>query len=65
MTIRDIEHAVVGLPAKKLMTFRAWFHKFDARIWDKKFKQDANAGRLDAVAGKAIADFRKGRCREL
>ncbi len=65
MTIRDIEHAITKLPAQKLAAFRTWFHKFDARTWDKQFEKDAKAGKLDAVANKALGDFKKGHCQEL
>ena len=65
MTIRDIEHAIAKLPTKKLAAFRAWFHKFDARTWDKQFQEDVKAGKLDRVADKAIAEYKKGQCQEL
>jgi hypothetical protein len=33
--------------------------------FDEKIERDAKAGRLDALADKAIDEFRKGRAREL
>ncbi len=65
MTIRDIEQAIVKLSPKKLIVFRSWFHNFDARVWDKQFEKDVSAGKLDAIADKALEDFRKDRCKEL
>ena len=65
MTIRDIESAITKLPSKKLAAFRAWFHKFDARTWDKQFEKDVKAGKLDSIANKAVGDFKKGLCQEL
>ena len=50
MTIRDIEQKIAKLPRKKLVAFRAWFFKFDGQAWDKQFKEDAQAGKLDALA---------------
>ncbi len=65
MTIRDIEHAITKLPTRELATFRAWFHKFDANTWDKRFEQDVKTGKLDTVADNAIEDYKKGHCREI
>ena len=65
MTIRDIEQAIVKLSPKKLTAFRSWFHKFDARAWDKQFEKDVNSGKLEAIANKTVEDFKKGRCKEL
>lgn len=65
MTIRHIEQVIAKLPLKQLAVFRAWFHKFDARIWDQQFEKDVKEGKLDPIADKAIEDFKKGRCREL
>ena len=65
MTIKDIEHVIARLPEKKLATFRVWFHKFDARIWDKQFKEDVKSGKFDKLAGKAIEDFKKDHCSEI
>lgn len=65
MTIRDIEKAVSKLPTKKLAAFRVWFYKFEARVWDKQFDEDARAGKLDNLGNKAIEDFKNGHCQEL
>jgi hypothetical protein len=64
-TIEDIEKALTELPADQLADFRAWFEAFDAARFDERIDQDANAGRLDRLAERAIAYFRAGRAREL
>ncbi|MBI5149500.1 MAG: hypothetical protein HZA28_01845 [Candidatus Omnitrophica bacterium] len=63
--VREIEKAALGLPAKDWATFRAWFHKIDDARWDRKLERDVQTGKLDHLAQKAVADFRKGRCKEL
>ncbi len=63
--IEKIEKAVKNLPTQELAEFRAWFAEFDAAVWDEQFETDVKAGRLDKIAEKAKADFRKGKCREL
>ncbi|MFQ5673311.1 MAG: hypothetical protein ACE5G9_09460 [Nitrospinales bacterium] len=66
MTTRhEIEKAVSGLPPSELARFRAWFEEFDAALWDKQFEEDAKAGNLDALAKKAVAEFKEGRFKEL
>jgi hypothetical protein len=64
-TLEDIERAVTELPADELARFRAWFDEFEATRFDQKIERDAKAGRLDRLAGQALADFRAGRAREL
>jgi hypothetical protein len=65
MTVEDIEKAVSKLPADEFARFRAWFEEFDAARFDQKIERDAKAGRLDRLAETAIAEYRKGRAREL
>ena len=63
--IEDLEKAVAKLPPDQFAKFREWFDEFDAARFDQKIERDASAGKLDALADRAIDDFRKGRAREL
>ena len=63
--VKDIQEAVAQLSADDLASFRIWYEDFDAKIWDEQFEDDVNAGRLDALADQALADFRAGRYEEL
>ena len=63
--LEDIEKAVTQLPADQLAEFRAWFEEFEAARFDQKIERDANTGRLDELADRALVDFRSGRAREL
>ena len=63
--VKDIQEAVAQLSADDLVIFRSWYEDFDAQIWDEQFEDDVNAGRLDALADRALADFRAGRYEEL
>ncbi len=65
VTIQEIEKAVSNLPAEELARFRSWFEEFDAQLWDKQLEQDAEAGRLDGIAKKALADFKEGKFTEI
>lgn len=64
-TLQDIENAVRQLSAKELAAFRTWFAEFDAEVWDRQFEADVAAGRLDALAEKALQHLREGRCTDL
>jgi hypothetical protein len=64
-TVKEIESALKELPEERLAEFRQWYEAFDAERWDQQFRQDAEAGKLDALADEAIADFDANRCREL
>jgi hypothetical protein len=64
-TVEDIEKAIQKLGASELDRLRAWFEDYQAARFDEKIARDAEAGKLDRLAGQAVADFRKGRAREL
>lgn len=65
LTVETIEHAVEQLPAAELAKFRRWFAQFDANAWDAQIEADAAAGKLDALAEEALAEYRSGQAREL
>lgn len=58
---RDIE----ALGPDELARFRDWFAEYDAAAWDAQIEADSNAGKLDALAEKALAHHRAGRTRPL
>ena len=65
MTLRDVETGISKLPPKQLAVFRAWFYKFEGRVWDRRFEQDVKGGKLDRAAERAVEDYKKGRCKPL
>lgn len=64
-TIIEIEKAISNLPPEELAQFRASFEEFDAAVWDRQFEEDVVSGKLDAIADKAISDFKNGNFKEL
>ena len=54
--IEDIERQVQALSSEELAQFRAWFLEFDSAAWDHQIERDVRAGRLDALAEKALSD---------
>ena len=65
MTINEIEQAIAELSQEELARLRQWFEEYDAKIWDDQFEKDAQSGKLDSFADKAIGDFRAGKAKEL
>mgnify|MGYP001566869231 FL=1 len=64
-TIQAIEQAVQQLPAQELAEFRRWFTQFDEAAWDAQIEADAAAGKLDALAAEAVAEYGNGKARVL
>ena len=64
-TVEEIVKAVEKLPPEKLAEFQAWYEEFSAAVFDAKLERDSLAGKFDALAEQAIADFHAGRSREL
>jgi hypothetical protein len=49
MGIREIEEAIVELPAKDVEKLAHWIEDYRARMWNQQIKEDLEAGRLDAL----------------
>lgn len=64
-TIKALEQAVQQLPIQDLAEFRRWFVKFDEAAWDTQIEADAAAGKLDALAAEARAEYCSGKAHEL
>jgi hypothetical protein len=65
LTAEAVGQAVQQLPPAELAKFRRWFAEFDADAWDAQIEADAAAGKLDALAEEALAEYRKGEAREI
>lgn len=63
--VETLERAVAELPSDDLVEFRRWFAEFDAAAWDAQIEVDAAAGKLDALAAEALAEYAAGKAREI
>jgi uncharacterized membrane protein len=63
--LEELEAAVVRLSPEQLRRFRRWFEEYDAQTWDRQIEEDVQAGRLDALAAEARAQYESGECRPL
>ena len=59
--VEALEKQVQQLDPKELAQFRDWFLDFEADAWDRQIERDAKAGKLDALAHKALEDHAAGR----
>jgi hypothetical protein len=63
ITREDIQKAVSELSPDELSRFRAWFKHFEeTRV--EPGQEETTATRLGRVAGKMVAEWRKGRTPE-
>lgn len=56
--LKEIEESISKLPQDDLAVLREWFEEFDAKKWDEQFENDAESGKLDALAREAVEDYR-------
>jgi hypothetical protein len=54
--VEKVEREVQEFSPEELATFRQWFASFDAEAWDRQFEADVKAGKLDALAERALRD---------
>jgi hypothetical protein len=59
--IEKIEQEIQALSPEELAQFRAWFLEYDWAIWDRQIERDAEAGRLDDLAARALRDHATGK----
>lgn len=63
--IEELEQKVQALSPEELARFREWFLEFDWAAWDKQLERDVRAGKLDALAEKALRDHAAGKTKPL
>ncbi len=52
--LENLEKQIQQLSPEELAEFRRWYAEFDADLWDRQFESDVKAGKLDALAEKAL-----------
>ena len=63
--VEYIEGQIQQLSPEELAALREWFAGYDAEIWDRQFESDVKAGKLDALADRALRDHLAGRSTKL
>ena len=64
-TVEAITAAIAKLPPEQVAQIRAWLAEQADAEWDAQIEQDERAGRLDALAERALAEHKAGRTRPL
>ncbi len=64
-TVEAITAAIAELPPEQVARIREWLNEQDEAEWDAQIERDERAGRLDALADRALTDYRAGRTRPL
>ena len=59
--VEKLERQVKDLSPEELAAFRKWFLAYDWEVWDRQLEQDVAAGKLDALAEKALRDHAAGK----
>jgi hypothetical protein len=60
MGIREIEKAIVQLPAKDLDKLVDWLEDYRAQMWDEQIEKDLEAGRLDTLLAEVHEEYEAG-----
>ncbi len=58
--VENIERQIKDLSKQEMAELREWFAAFDAEAWDRQFEADVHAGKLDALADKALQAHASG-----
>lgn len=59
-TVQSITSAIAKLPPDQVAQIRAWLNEKAETEWDAQIEEDERAGRLDALADRALAEHRAG-----
>jgi hypothetical protein len=63
--LEQIEKSILELSEEELKAFTEWFDAMQERNFDSAIERDAQEGRLNALAEKALSDLAAGRTRPL
>jgi len=60
MGIKEIEKAIVQLPAEDLDKLAGWLEDYRAQMWDRQIEKDLEAGRLDSLLAEVDEEYEAG-----
>ena len=63
--VDKLERDVKALSPEELAAFRKWFLAYEWEGWDRHLDEDIAAGKLDALAEKALRDHAAGKSTKL
>jgi hypothetical protein len=63
--VENLEKQIRQLSPEELAEFRRWYADFDGELWDRQFEADVKAGKLDALAERALRAHEAGQSTKL
>jgi hypothetical protein len=60
MGIKEIEKAIVQLPAEDVDKLAGWLEDYRVQMWDEQIENDLEAGRLDALLAEVDEEYEAG-----
>jgi len=63
--LEALQREVEALTWKEFAEFRSWFADYDGEAWDRQIEADSKAGKFDALAAEALAEFDRGETTEI
>jgi hypothetical protein len=60
MGIKEIEKAIVQLPAEDLDKLAGWLEDYRAQMWDEQIEKDLESGRLDSRLAEVDEEYEAG-----
>ncbi len=63
--VEELESKIQDLTSHELSELREWLAEYEAERWDRQFAADVSAGRLDALADRALIDLAENRATDL
>ncbi len=64
-TVEAVEKKIESFSPQELAEFRQWYAHFDSDAWDEQIEADAAAGKFDALAKEALAEYKAGKTKEI
>lgn len=65
MSVKEIEKALIELPAGELNALLARIEEYRADLWDRQIEDDLDTGRLDALLAEVDGEYEAGLARPL
>ncbi|OED43451.1 hypothetical protein AB833_03705 [Chromatiales bacterium (ex Bugula neritina AB1)] len=63
--VEEIKNEINQMSVDQLKEFRAWYEEFDSSVRDAQIEEDAQIGKLDDLASKALLDHKAGNTNRL
>ena len=63
--LKELEDSVAKLSEADYLKFKEWFWAYENEKWDKQIAQDIAEHKLDALASKALQEFKEGNFKSL